>query len=423
MKVVVLGAGVIGTLTAWYLLEHGHEVIIIDRASAAAMETSYANGAQISVCYCEPWANPAAPLKLLKWLPRDDAPLLFRLKLDPHQWSWGLRFLSQCTGSAFDRNVRQLVALGQYSHAAFHEVFAKTGIECNREEKGILHFFTSQQAMDNGSHEAAVMQRYGVKRDVISREAVLQVEPALQSFAEHIVGGTYTPEDESGDAFVFAQKLMKLCLARGATALFQTDILGFECHGAGVTGVQVKDQNTREASTIKADAYVAALGSFTAPLLRRIGIYLPIYPTKGYSATMRLKQPEKASSVSMLDDDFKIAISRLGDSIRIAGTAETAGYDTSLNSSVSKVRCKMLVERYEQLFPGVADTTEPNFWAGLRPSTPSNVPIMGRSKYGNLWINSGHGSLGWTHSAGSGRAVAELISGKKPDLAFRFCGV
>lgn len=422
MKVVVLGAGIIGTASAWYLLDHGHEVTIVDRQADAALETTYANGSQISVCYCEPWAGPSTPLKLLKWLPRDDAPLLFRLRLDPHQWAWGAQFLRECTGSAFDRNVRQLVALGQFSQASLIDLVDRTQIEYNRLARGILHFFTSQAALDNGSTEAAVMQRYGVKRDVITKEQVLRIEPSLAQFADHIVGGTYTPSDESGDARVFTQALLKRCIARGAKVLLNTGILGFERATGHIRAVRVQPKGEATRS-LEADAFVAALGSFTAPMLRPLGIHLPIYPTKGYSCTMRLLQPERASVVSMLDDDLKIAISRLGDYIRLAGTAETAGYDTSLDSHVSRVRCEALVKRYEQIFPGVADTSVPNFWAGLRPSTPGNVPLIGRSRYDNLWINSGHGSLGWTHGAGSGRAIAELISGVRPDLDFRFLGI
>jgi D-amino-acid dehydrogenase len=422
MKVIVMGAGIIGISTAWYLLEQGHEVTVVDRQPDAALETSKANGAQISVSFCEPWANAAAPFKVAKWLLRDDAPLLFRPKLDPRQWVWGLSFLTQCTDAAFERNVQQLVALGRYSHSSLKALVAQTGIQYDRLERGILHFFSSQEDLESGAAAAELMRRHGVDRRVLTREEVLKVEPALASFGPRLHGGTYTPSDESGDAWVFTRELARLCAQRGATFLYENDILGFQTTGGQVSGVQVGDQRTGKRQTLTADHYVAAMGSFTAPLLRPLGIMLNIYPAKGYSATLRLKQPERASVVSMIDDARKIAISRLGDTVRIAGTAELAGYDTRLDTPTAKVRCHALVQRYEEIFPGVADTTEPNFWTGLRPSTPTNIPYIGRSKIGNLWLNAGHGTLGWTHGAGSGRALAELMSGLRPEMEFGFCG-
>lgn len=422
MKVLVLGAGIIGVSTAWYLLEEGHEVTVVDRQKDAALETSFANGAQISVSFCEPWAHPDAPFKVARWLLRDDAPLLFRPRLDPHQWRWGLAFLGQCTTAAFERNVGQLVALGRYSHESLKALVAQTGIDYHRLERGILHFFSTQKDFDAGALGAEVMRRHGVDRRVLTRDEVLAVEPALRGHADHIAGGTYTPSDESGDARVFTQELARRCEARGARFLYEHDVLDFETGGGQVAAVRVGDQLTGQRRTLQADAFVAALGSFTAPLLRPLGIRLPIYPAKGYSATLRLRHPERASVVSMIDDARKIAISRLGDEVRIAGTAEMAGYDLGLTSNTSRVRCAALVQRYEEIFPGVADTREPCFWAGLRPSTPSNIPIIGRSRLGNLWVNAGHGTLGWTHGAGSGRALAELMSGKRPALDFGFCG-
>ncbi|MBL8301563.1 MAG: D-amino acid dehydrogenase [Ideonella sp.] len=426
MKVIVLGAGIIGISTAWYLLEEGHEVTVVDRQPDAALETSFANGAQISVSFCEPWANAEAPFKVAKWLLRDDSPLLFRPRLDPHQWRWGLSFLTQCTDSAFERNVQQLVALGRYSHESLKALVAQTGIEYQRLERGILHFFSSQQDFDAGAAGAEVMRRHGVDRRVLSREQVLAIEPALRSHAAHIAGGTYTPSDESGDARVFTQELARLCAARGVRFLYGHDVTGFASSGRTVDSVTVQCRTSGRRETLKADNFVAAMGSYTAPVLREAfghcAMGLNIYPAKGYSATLKLKRPQDASVVSMIDDARKVAISRLGDTVRIAGTAELAGYDTSLDTPTARVRCQALVERYEQLFPGVADTSEPNFWTGLRPSTPTNIPYIGRSPMLNLWVNAGHGTLGWTHGAGSGRALAELMSGRRPALDFGFYG-
>jgi len=419
MKIIVLGAGIIGISTAWYLAAEGHEVTVVDRQPDAALETSFANGAQISVSFCEPWAHAGAPFKVAKWLLRDDSPLLFRPRLDPYQWRWGLKFLGQCSDAAFARNVQQLVALGAYSHESLKSLVAQTGIEYQRLERGILHFFSSQADFDAG---AELMRRHGVDRRVLNRAEVLKVEPALSAFGAQIQGGTYTPSDESGDARVFTQALAGLCRERGVRFLYEHDILGLDRVGGQIGGVRLFDRHGGQRSTLSAEHYVAAMGSFTAPLLRPVGIDLDIYPAKGYSATLKLKRPEAASVVSLLDDTRKIAISRLGDQVRIAGTAEMAGLDQSLDSATARVRCAALVQRYEELFPGVADTSVPNFWTGLRPSTPSNIPYIGRSKLPNLWLNAGHGTLGWTHGAGSGRALAELIAGRQPQLNFGFCG-
>ena len=421
-KVIVLGAGIIGISTAWHLAEQGHEVTVVDRQPGAALETSYANGAQISVSFCEPWANAGAPLKVAKWLLRDDSPLLFRPKLDPYQWRWGAKFLTQCNDAAFARNVRQLVALGAYSHASLKSLVARTGIKYHRLQRGILHFFSSAADFEAGAQAAELMRQVGVDRRVLSRDEVLKVEPALAAFGAQIHGGTFTPSDESGDAFVFTQKLAALCAERGVKFLWNTDVLGLDAGSGQIRSVRVADRETREERHLVADQYVAAMGSYTAPLLRPLGVRLDIYPAKGYSATLKLKRPQDASVVSLLDDTRKIAISRLGDQIRIAGTAEMAGYDNSLGTRTAKARCAALVKRYEELFPGVADTSEPQFWSGLRPSTPDNIPYIGRSKLGNLWLNAGHGTLGWTHGAGSGRALAELMSGQQPALDFNFCG-
>ncbi|MBB2487183.1 D-amino acid dehydrogenase [Mitsuaria sp. WAJ17] len=424
MKVVVLGAGIIGVATAWYLLEEGHEVIVIDRQEDAAMETSFANGAQISVSFCEPWANAGAPFKVAKWLLRDDSPLLFRPRLEVAQWRWGLSFLTQCTNAAFERNVEQLVRLGRYSHESLKSLVAQTGIEYDRLERGILHFFSSQADFDAGAAGAEVMRAHGVDRRVLSRDEVLKVEPALRAFGNNIFGGTFTPSDESGDARVFTQKLAQACVARGATFLYGHDILALQREGQAISGAQIAHVRSGQKSVLKGDAFVAAMASYTPQLLKPLGECLNIYPAKGYSATLRLKKPEQASVVSLLDDTRKIAISRLGDYVRIAGTAELVGLDTSLDTPTSRVRCDALVKRYEELFPGVADLGERNYWTGLRPSTPTNIPYIGRSKkVSNLWLNAGHGTLGWTHGAGSGRALAELLSGKRPALeGFGFYG-
>ncbi len=429
MQITVLGAGIIGVSTAWHLLQRGHEVTLVDRQNDAALETSFANAAQISVSYCEPWANREAPLKTLKWMFSDDAPLLFRPRLDWAQWRWGLQFLGQCNDAAFVRNVAQLVALGAYSHAALKDVVRETGIEYDRLERGIAHYYTDPKSFAGAARAAAVMQRFGVQRSVVTRDELLGIEPALRPFGDRIVGGTYTRTDESGDARVFTQKLAALCGERGARLLFGHDIERIESDGGEVRQVRVRERATGLASALRADAFVVACGSYTTPLLRSVGVDVPIYPGKGYSATLPLMRPHHAPSVSMIDDQMKCAISRLGDRLRVAGTIELGGFDLSLRTPLARRRCEMLLRRVEKVFPGVADTRtpeeggDPQFWCGLRPATPTNIPLIGRTRLRRLWVNAGHGTLGWTHGAGSGKALAELISGERPAMSFGFQGM
>jgi D-amino-acid dehydrogenase len=429
MKTLVLGAGIIGISTAWHLAQRGHEVIVVDRQPDAALETSFANAAQISVSYCEPWANRQAPAKLIKWMFRNDAPLLFRPRLDWQQWRWGLKFLSQCNDAAFERNVQQLVALGAYSHAALKEVVAATGIEYHRLERGIAHFYTDQKAFEDAGVAAELMQKYGVDRKVVSRDELFAIEPAFRNF-DRIVGGTYTSTDESGDARVFTQKLAQLCAARGVRFLFGHDVERLETTAGAIEAVRIRERATGIVQRVEADDVVVACGSYSAPLLRQVGVDLPIYPGKGYSATFKLKNPQAAPFVSSIDDEVKVAMSRLGDELRVAGagTIEVSGYDATLDSGLAQARCRMLADRIEKVLPGVCDTRlpeeggNPQFWTGLRPATPTNIPYIGRTRVQGLWVNAGHGTLGWTHGAGSGKAMAELIAGRTPRMPFDFYG-
>ena len=438
MHILVLGAGIIGISTAWHLLERGHTVTVVDRQSDAALETSFANAAQISVSYCEPWANRAAPWKALKWMFDPEAPLLLRPRMDRAQWRWCLEFLGQCNDAAFERNVAQIVALGAYSHQAHQALVRSLGLEFHRLERGIAHFFCDQASFDAAGHAVELMRRHGVQRRLVSREELLQIEPAFRSYAAHISGGTYTPTDESGDARLFTQQLARHCAQQGAQLLFGHEVLSLQASGGAIKSVAVracqqraggeKDPQNSPIQHLRADAVVVACGSYSAPLLRSVGLRVPIYPGKGYSATFALRRPEAAPWVSTIDDAKKIAMSRLGDSLRVAGTIELSGWDLTLDSPLAQARCHMLARRIETLLPGVCDTRlpheggQPQFWAGLRPATPTNIPLIGATPLAGLWLNAGHGTLGWTHGAGSGRALAALMSGDRPALSFRFLG-
>ncbi len=445
MHIVVVGAGIIGTSTAWYLAERGHQVTVVERQADAALETSFANAGQISVSHCEPWANRDAPLKALKWMFSKEAPLLFRpqwpLGEGWQQYRWSLRFLAECNDAAFHRNVGHIVALGAYSHVALKELVAQTGIDYHRLERGISHFFADQAAFDSACELAALMQQFGVERKVISTAELLRLEPTLTPFGERIVGATFTASDESGDACVFTQGLARACAARGVEFLFSHSLEGLDVAGTAVRGVRVRpvthsgaDGGTGlpnavgSARSITADAVVVACGSYSAPLLRRVGVDLPIYPGKGYSATFPILRPERAPSVSVIDDSRKIAITRLGDQIRVAGTIEVGSYDLGLDSAVSQARCHMLARRVEEIWPGMCDTRlaheggTPQFWAGLRPATPTNIPYIGQTPVRGLWVNAGHGTLGWTHGAGSGKALAARVDGEEAIAGFPFLG-
>jgi D-amino-acid dehydrogenase len=415
MKILVLGAGVIGTSTAWYLTEQGHEVVVVDRREGAGLETSFANGGQISVCHAEPWANPDAPSKILKWIWRDDAPLLFRLRMDPRQWAWGARFLAECLPSRTRENIAQIVKLSLYSRASLQALRAATGIDYDQLELGILHYYTQRSEFEGAVEAASIMRKYGLDRDVKTVDEAVRIEPALASARDRIVGATYTSSDESGDAHLFTVRLAKLAAAKGARFLYGRDIGRLRTHDGRISGVIVKAAHNPE-EVLHADAYVVALGSYSPLLTRPVGIDLAVYPAKGYSASVPIRDDAKAPRVSLTDDEAKIVITRLGRRLRIAGTAELSGYSTNLNA----VRCEALTRRAKEMFPEAADYEEATFWTGLRPSTPSNVPLIGKTRYPNLYLNTGHGTLGWTMAAGSGRALADIISNRQPDVDFRF---
>ena len=417
MHILVLGAGVVGTTTAWYLQKQGHQVTVVDRQNQAGLETSYANGGQISVSHAEPWANPSAPLKVMKWLFQPDAPLLFRPRLDPAQWRWALSFLGQCTSARAAHNIRQMVNLGTYSRSQLQALRNEAGIEYNHLEKGILHFYTNPAEFDGAMEPTRIMQDLGCDRQIIDADRAVELEPALKPIRNRIAGATYTSEDESGDARMFTQNLAKRCAEAGVEFRYGTEILGFERAGERVLGIQTLREGHHE--TLRADAYVLSMGSFSAALASQLGIFLNIYPAKGYSITVPVKNEEAAFNISLTDDEYKLVYSRLGDRMRVAGTAELNGYSRKLNYT----RCRAIVRRTAEVMPEAGYWDQAEFWTGLRPATPSNVPYIGKSHFANLYLNTGHGTLGWTHSCGSAAALADIIDGRKPEVDFTFSGL
>jgi D-amino-acid dehydrogenase len=413
MKVIVLGSGVIGVASAWYLQAAGHEVTVVDRQRAAALEASFANGGQIAASYALPWANPHAPLQVLRWLGKEDAPLLFRLRADPAQWRWGLNFLQQCLPSRTRHNVREILRLALYGRAQLQALRTATALEYDQRTDGILHFYTERAQFDAAQADARLLAEFGCVRVSQTPQQVVEREPALAAVLPRIVGGDFTPDDESGDAFVFTQRLAALAAERGVQFLYNTAIKHIEYDGRAVTGVRVR--HAEADTTLNADAYVVALGSYSPLLLAPLGLRLLVYPVKGYSVTIPLLNPAAAPHISLTDDAYKIVFSRLGERLRVAGTAEFNGYDTSINA----VRCEALLKRTAELFPTVLSGQEPaaiERWAGLRPATPSNLPYVGRTRYRNLFVNTGHGTLGWTLACGSGALLADLVSARKPAI-------
>ena len=411
MRVTVLGAGVVGVTAAWYLAAEGHEVTVIDRQAGPALEASFANGGQISASHAEPWANPGAPWQVLRWLGKEDAPLLFRLRADWQQWRWGLQFLVECLPSRTRRNTIRCLNLALYSRDCLRELRAATGIEYDHLQRGILQFCTDQRAFAHAVAAAELMQRYGCDRDVRTVDQCVAIEPALAACRDRLAGGIYTATDESGDARRFTAGLARLAAARGVAFRWHTTIAALEVAGGAVCGIRcVNDRGAEE--TLTAEGYVVALGSYSPLLLRPLGVPAPVYPVKGYSLTLDIGGHRGAPTVSLTDLARKIVITRLGGRLRVAGTAELAGYDTELNA----VRCQALVRRTFDLFPDAGDRGSAEFWTGLRPATPSNVPLVGRTRYPNLYLDTGHGTLGWTMACGSGRALADIIAGRKPDV-------
>ena len=422
MKVIVLGSGIVGTASAWFLQKSGHDVTVIERQPGVAQETTFANGCQISVSHSEPWSNPSAPMKTLKWLGREDAPLLYRFRPEWLQWEWGLRFLIECLPTRTAYNIRQCMAMADYSLKTIQAVRAETGIKYDCLTRGIMHFYTEQRDFEDSMAVAKLMTSLGCPRNSITPDEVVRIEPALASVRDKIVGGDFTPGDESGDSREFTVGLAKHAAEAGVEFLCSTTATRLLREGAGasarITGVEViKPDGSYQ--VIKADAFVISMGSFSTPFLKPLGISLMIYPAKGYSATYPVKNPDGAPYVSLIDAGHKLVFSRLGDRLRVGGTAELNGYTRELNS----VRCEMLTRRTRELFPDACDFEEPNFWTGLRPMTPSNRPYVGRTKFANLFLNTGHGTLGWTMGCGSGRAIADIISGRRPEVDFAFTGM
>jgi D-amino-acid dehydrogenase len=406
MEVMVLGSGVIGVSCAYQLAMAGHAVTVVDRQRAAGLETSYANAGEVSPGYSAPWAGPGVPVKAVKWLMMTHRPLVLRPHLDLGMIRWGLAMLRNCTAARYELNKSRMVRLAEYSRDCLRELRDATGIRYDERMQGTLQLFRTQKQLDGTGADVAVLQRYGVKFEVLDRAGCIRQEPALAAVQEKFVGGLLLPGDETGDCFQYTQRLAALAAERGVAFRHGITIKGLLREGARIAGV------VTDAGTLRADAYIVALGSWSPLLLQRIGIHIPVYPVKGYSITVPIDDARGAPESTVMDETHKVAVTRLGDRIRAGGTAELAGYTLKLHEA----RRRTLEHVVTDLFGRAGDVSRAEFWCGLRPMTPDGTPVVGGTRLPGLFLATGHGTLGWTMAAGTGAVIADLVSGRDPDI-------
>ena len=407
MRVLVLGNGVIGTCSAWYLARAGFEVTVVDRQQQPAQETSFANAGQISPGYASPWAAPGVPLKALKWLFSRHAPLAIYPGLDPHQYLWLAQLLRNCTAARYAVNKARMVRLSEYSRDCLDELRAETGIAYEGRELGTTQLFRTQSQLDGAAKDIAVLEQYGVPYELLDRAGIARVEPALAGVSGQLTGALRLPNDQTGDCHLFTQKLAAMAQAEGVEFRFGQTIESLEYAGDRIAGVRIGGKLET------ADRYVLALGSYSPGMLAPLGIRAPVYPLKGYSLTLPITNPAMAPMSTILDETYKVAITRFDDRIRVGGMAEVAGFDLSL----SPRRRATLEKVVDDLYPQGGDKTSATFWAGLRPATPDGTPIVGGTRYSNLFLNTGHGTLGWTMACGSGRYLADVMANRLPQIS------
>ena len=406
MRVLVLGGGVIGVSSAYYLNQAGHQVTLVERQAQVARETSYANGGQLSWGSGGPWAAPGIPGQALRWLFHRHAPLVLRPRLDPALWRWLLRMLRECTPERYRLNKERQLRLARYSHQCLKDLRAATGMHYDERAHGTLVLYRDARELDAALAERVLLDRLAIPTRVLDRAGCVAQEPALAPAAGQLAGGILYPDDELGDCRQFTEQLAER--ARSTGVEFHTGVTtqSLEAHHDRI------EQVLTDRGPLRADRYVLACGSYSPLLLRPLGIRLPVYPVKGYSITVPITNPAAAPRSTLTDETYKIVITRLGARLRAAGTAELAGYDLALRER----RLDTLRHSVRQLFPGAGDLEQAEGWAGLRPMTPDNPPVLGPTRYRNLFLNTGHGTLGWTMACGSGRVLADIVSGRNPDI-------
>jgi D-amino-acid dehydrogenase len=406
MRIVILGAGVIGVTSAWYLAQAGHEVTVIDRQPGPALETSFANAGEISPGYASPWAAPGIPAKAMKWLFMHHAPLIINARPDLAKIEWVARMLLNCTSAAYGVNKSRMVRLAEYSRDCLMQLRESTGISYDERTQGTLQLFRTQKQADASLKDIKVLQADGVPFEVLDGDACVAAEPGLAASRAKFVGGLRLPGDETGDCFKFTNRLADMAAAAGVTFRYGVGIDRLEREGERIAAVHTTE------GRVVADGFVLALGAYSPAMAREFGMRLPVYPVKGYSITVPIVDEGRAPVSTIMDESYKIAITRLGDRIRVGGMAEISGFNNMLHER----RRATLQFSVEDLFGGAGDQSKATFWSGLRPMTPDGTPILGASTVSNLWLNTGHGTLGWTMAAGSGRVLADLVSGRAPEI-------
>lgn len=407
MKVLVLGGGVAGVSTAWYLANSGHEVTVVERRPSVADETSFGNAGMLSYGYTSPWAAPGVPLKALKWMMQDMAPILVSSSsFNVRTASWMLQMLGQCTAEAYRINKGRMLRISNYSRTCLDELITQVPLDFDHRTRGTIELFRDHQKMESIGPDLASLRECGVEHEVIDHAHCIQHEPALANVAEKFVGGLRFPTDGTGDCSKFTKGLAEHCRNAGVRFMLNTEVHALEMSSGKITGAHTSE------GELNADAYVVALGSYSPLLLNPLGFKLPIYPIKGYSLTLPLLDETKAPQSTVMDEAFKVAVTRFDDRIRVGGTAEIAHFDMSLKDK----RRKPAEFVVSDLFPGAGDLDNATFWCGLRPMTPDSVPIIGKTPIPNLYMNTGHGTLGWTMSQGSARLIADVINNKAPDI-------
>jgi D-amino-acid dehydrogenase len=408
MKVIVLGGGVIGVTTAYYLARAGAEVTLVDRQEGPAAETSFGNAGQVSPGYSTPWAAPGIPLKALKWMFQKHAPLAIRPDGSLFQLRWMAAMLKNCSPERYAINKERMMRVAEYSRDCLRELRAQTGVNYEHRTKGTLQLFRTQAQLDAVQRDVAVLQECGVPFELLDRHQLATVEPALARNAQQLAGGLRLPNDETGDCHLFTRGLAEVARGLGVNFRFEESVESLLTDGGRIAGVRLAGP---KAEVLKADRYVLAFGSYSRELIAPLGLDIPVYPVKGYSLTVPLLDPALAPQSTVLDETFKIAITRFDDRIRVGGMAELAGFDLRLNP-----RRRATLERVVgELFPG-GDLPRASFWTGLRPMTPDSTPIVGPTPFSNLYLNTGHGTLGWTMACGSGKLVADQVMGRRPDI-------
>lgn len=408
MRILVIGAGVVGVTTAWYLTRDGHQVTVVDGAAGPAEGASFGNAGGVCPGFAGPWAAPGMPLKALRWMFQASAPLKIRPRLDPAQWRWLLAFLRNCTAARFAVNKERMQRSAHYSKACLVALRDELGLDYDQASLGVLQVFANEDEMALGRRSAEVLTRLGIAHRLLDAQGIAGVEPALASAHAPLAGGLHLIGDETGDSHLFTRQLAERLAALGCDFRFSTPVVGLEQGAAGITGAR-----TAQGEVLTADAYVVATGSHAPELLSPIGVRVPIYPVKGYSLTVTIADEARAPRSSVMDEHSKLMITRLGNRIRVAGVAELAGHDARIDPAAQKA----IAGRVAALFPGGSDYAKAEWWCGFRPMTPSGPAIVGQRGPDNLFLNVGHGSNGWTQACGTSRVLADIISGREPAIA------